>query len=731
MKSRRFCHTRFHEVLDRRLLMVATVRGSVFEDANGDGSLTGETLPVWTPTIYADYDYDGTLDPGEPSTTQATPQTSYSLTLPSTGTYLIRVNMPTTYAASFPQTGWQLVSVRDGLVTLGVNFGGYRTGRYNARPFDDLDRNGVYEFSDLNLRTPLWADLNRNGLFEDNEPSVDPATNGIATINLRPGSFLIRAGDQPGRTQTTAPNGSEILIDPSVTNIARPLAFNVTRFVRASAFRDLNGNGALDVQDAPITGATAFIDLNNNRLPDTGEPSALTGSNGGCIVTSAATFPINTNFLVQLPNGLIASSSYGLNGQSASPDMGFCAFPVLASNEASGILFVDSNNNGNLDSAPSPEKPLPGTTVWADVNGNTLLDPGEPTAQTDVAGVFRFAVPSGTYSIRIQLGTDYSPNINGLVFPATAFGGNAARFMGFRGVVDNRPTRSRFLISGQLYDDRNGNNLPDPGEPSLPGLGVFLDRNYNGVPDPGEESATTNAAGLFSVREVPTGWSDPLRFAPAAGWRESRPGGILIDLGSGALGQDAPIGLRRTLAVAPTTAQFNVDDQQSLRVDFSHDLGTSLQAGDFVLESLLSGQYVPTQALFSLTSSLVAGRSSALLRLPQTLPNGQYRLRLLPGAVHDAALRTNATWSLDFHILAGDANRDRAVNFADLLILAQNYGQSSRTFSQGDFNYDGSVNFSDLLIIAAGYNSTLASMTLPQTATRPSTRRRMTPLSVL
>lgn len=52
----------------------------------------------------------------------------------------------------------------------------------------------------------------------------------------------------------------------------------------------------------------------------------------------------------------------------------------------------------------------------------------------------------------------------------------------------------------------------------------------------------------------------------------------------------------------------------------------------------------------------------------------------------------------------GDANGDGMVNFADLLILAQNYGKSVvQTFSTGDFNGDGRVGFDDLLILAQNY----------------------------
>jgi hypothetical protein len=66
-------------------------------------------------------------------------------------------------------------------------------------------------------------------------------------------------------------------------------------------------------------------------------------------------------------------------------------------------------------------------------------------------------------------------------------------------------------------------------------------------------------------------------------------------------------------------------------------------------------------------------------------------------------------FSFDFFVLAGDANRDRKVDFNDLVVLAQNYHSTGgKTFAQGDFNYDGNVDFNDLVILAQRYNTGLA-----------------------
>ncbi len=123
--------------------------------------------------------------------------------------------------------------------------------------------------------------------------------------------------------------------------------------------------------------------------------------------------------------------------------------------------------------------------------------------------------------------------------------------------------------------------------------------------------------------------------------------------------------------------------------------GTTLGAGQVVTSLLSASERV--------YGSLAAGG----------FIDGNWRIDLPVGALSDAAGNLSEVFTANFFVLAGDADRNRSVNFGDLLILARNYGQAARLFSEGDFDYDGSVGFSDLLILARNYNLTLPALRGP------------------
>ena len=162
-----------------------------------------------------------------------------------------------------------------------------------------------------------------------------------------------------------------------------------------------------------------------------------------------------------------------------------------------------------------------------------------------------------------------------------------------------------------------------------------------------------------------------------------------------------------------TSAEFNFNSPtQSIRYAFSEDVSASLGVTDVLLENLSTGQTIPSG---NLAVSYDAGTNSATFTFPGyaygALPDGNYRATLLASGVSDlAGNHLAADHLLNFFFLNGDANRDATVNLADFDILAANFGQTGRNFTQGNFDYDPArtVNLDDFNILAGRFGQVLA-----------------------
>jgi fibronectin-binding autotransporter adhesin len=166
----------------------------------------------------------------------------------------------------------------------------------------------------------------------------------------------------------------------------------------------------------------------------------------------------------------------------------------------------------------------------------------------------------------------------------------------------------------------------------------------------------------------------------------TRPQGLGWDIGSYE---------RQAAAAALTSTSYEYETRQAVTFSFNNDASVTFARSSFTLQNLTTNQTIsPTAGTFSFN----AVGTQASLVLTNLLPDGNYRV-------------TIGKAILNFFVLAGDINRDRTVNFADLVILAQNYSLTGRAFSQGNLNYsaDGAVDFDDLVILAQKYGSSLFS----------------------
>jgi subtilisin-like proprotein convertase family protein len=151
---------------------------------------------------------------------------------------------------------------------------------------------------------------------------------------------------------------------------------------------------------------------------------------------------------------------------------------------------------------------------------------------------------------------------------------------------------------------------------------------------------------------------------------------------------------------------FAFESSQSFRFVFDEPVVDSLAAMNLDVVNTTLDTSIPASA-FAFTPS-PDGTGGVWTHVGDSpLPDGNYVATLPAGLVTDAAGNpVLSDTTLEFFVLAGDANRDRTVNLGDFLALRRGFGESG-VFSEGDFNYDGTVDLSDFLVLRRNFGVSL------------------------
>src|ERR1700729_1818951 len=64
-------------------------------------------------------------------------------------------------------------------------------------------------------------------------------------------------------------------------------------------------------------------------------------------------------------------------------------------------------------------------------------------------------------------------------------------------------TPATAIISGNVFNDANGDGIRQSTEHGIPNITVYLDTNNNGSPDPGEVTTTTDTNGHYQFLVIP------------------------------------------------------------------------------------------------------------------------------------------------------------------------------------------------------------------------------------
>jgi len=187
-------------------------------------------------------------------------------------------------------------------------------------------------------------------------------------------------------------------------------------------------------------------------------------------------------------------------------------------------------------------------------------------------------------------------------------------------------------------------------------------------------------------------------------------GGVSSVNASGAIHVVATKLLR--LNVNPSVVNFSFTFEtfpQKLVVQFNDDVGDSLASTDIIVRNRTTNSTLGVSNY--VIESFSRSTNTAAISFNNVLANGDYEVTFSStGITNRQNMPLSGNRIQNFFFLLGDANRDRAVNLADFNILAANFGQAGRTFSQGNFDYDpaGNVNLADFNILASRFGSALA-----------------------
>jgi hypothetical protein len=216
--------------------------------------------------------------------------------------------------------------------------------------------------------------------------------------------------------------------------------------------------------------------------------------------------------LLSINNQMIVGSSRNFTLSSAS-DVDMILLNLDATGDTSFAIDLDSSNGSNVDTY----------LRLFDPSGNQLASNDDGAAPGEAASKFSFltfTLPANYNSDFVFVGVSAAANKNyNAVTGSGDAGGNSSGAYTLNITKFTPPLNGS--ISGNVYNDVDGNGVKGTLETGIAGRTVYIDANNNSILDGGEKSAITNSSGVYTisglvagtykVRQIrPTGWSQTL-----------------------------------------------------------------------------------------------------------------------------------------------------------------------------------------------------------------------------
>ena len=484
----------------RDTTVFVNVSGVVYEDSDNNNTIDAGDTPVSGVKVYIDANSNGVFDTGETYTTTDS-SGAYTLKLSQTGTFQVR-EIPLANQAQVVPAANAAITLTSTLLGDTFNFENFAIApstvvgaSVSGLVFTDYYGTGtIGSYSPGIPNVTVYADLNSNGILDNNEPSTTSAVNGYFSLSgLTVSSVTLRIVQPAGYISTDSTAGVKTVGVPA-TQVYFPL-FKLMQFT-GLAYNDANANGQIDANESPLAGVQVWVDLNRNGVLDSGDLSSTTDATGIYNITGippVVGYTYYSAYIRPLSGYTSQITSYGVGYFSG----GVTSTRIAQINQSFVQGYVDQTLTTGSSSI------LPGVTVYADLNNDGVLDAGDPQTQSRDDGSYLLGgLPNGVDTIRVSVPDGFTVAASA----SASYSISVSTLSRMSETFKLTPTGTTTgAVGGTLFNDTNSNGIYDLNELPLQGRTVYLDNNNNGVLDSGEPTTQTDSTGLYLFTGLPAG----------------------------------------------------------------------------------------------------------------------------------------------------------------------------------------------------------------------------------
>ncbi len=319
----------------------------------------------------------------------------------------------------------------------------------------------------------------------------------------------------------------------------------------------MNADGVLDAGDHGAAGRVVYVDLEGSGQDQPADPCAVTDANGNYTITGL-TPGIALTVREVVPAGMrqtaAPSSTVTLSAGQTATVANFATTQILGG--LRGTVFNDLDGNGVLD----PGEPgLAGRMVYVDLDGSGQYKTTDPSAITDANGNYTIngLTPGGAVIVREAV----PAGMRETTAPASAVTIVPSEIVT---VADFATTQIPAAVTGRSFDDTNGNGVQDAGEASVAGLLVYVDLDGSGKYESNDPSAVTDANGNYAITGLAPGVPLIIDAVIPSDMRQTAAPAAPLTLSAGQTLSGADFGITQTALIRGVVVLKDIPDTPAL-----------------------------------------------------------------------------------------------------------------------------------------------------------------------